>query len=156
MSGGIEHALGDQQTLCGIPRARVIAFRHYFRGQGPSSCPVCRERAEAAPNEPCTQERLHDRVLAADPGRLRDELIDALRRGAEVKMWISGPGTGIAKFCGRFDQIVEGGPQVVAAFDTAERVGLARVIGVGWQFVVVLPTNGRPLIARATLDAPPT
>lgn len=151
-SPGVEHALGDGQTLCRIPARTLTVYRHLFRSDHAAACPACRLHAAAVPTRPCVQERLHDRVLTADPGSIRDELLAALRRGAPVKIWVNGPGTTLGQHYGRAGQIVEGGPAVVAAWSTNQRIGIARVATDDCQFVVVLPDEGPPSIARAALD----
>lgn len=83
---------------------------------------------------------------------MRDDLLAALRQGAAIKIWVNGPGMSLGQHYGRVGQIVEGGPAVVAAWSTNERVGIARVITDDCQFVVVLPDEGPPSIARAVLD----
>ncbi|GAA0930980.1 hypothetical protein [Virgisporangium aurantiacum] len=151
-SPGVEHALDDEQTLCSIPAGTVTVYRHLFRSNHPAACPACRLHAAAAPTRPSAQERLHDRVLAAGPGSMKDELLAALRRGGPIKIWVNGPGVRLGQHYGRAGQIVEGGPAAAAAWSTNERVGIARVITEDCQFVVVLPDEGPPSIARAGLD----
>lgn len=144
-----EHALGHGETLCGIAEAKVEVYRHLFRSGGASACPACRDLAAAAPTQPSGQERLHDAVLAADPGQLRDEVIGALRQGAMIRLWMGGPAEGLAKHYARLDEIVEGSAAVAAALRTGERVGLAKVDHGSWQFIIVLPHDGPPVIGRA-------
>ncbi|MGW0215807.1 hypothetical protein ACWDXH_15585 [Micromonospora chokoriensis] len=151
LTAGLEHAWGGEETLCGLVEDQVELYRHLFDREDASACPTCRQQAAVAPTWPCGQERLHDRVLAAAAGPLREELLDALRRGAEIKLWINGPAAGLAKHYARLDRIVEGGPALVAALSVNGSVGLARVEHGPWQFVVVLPDKGAPLIARATI-----
>ncbi|MFY1617656.1 hypothetical protein [Micromonospora sp. WMMD736] len=152
LTPGVEHAWGGEETLCGLVEDQVELYRHLFDREEASACPTCRQQAAVAPTRPCGQERLHDRVLAAAAGPLREELLDALRRGAEIKLWIKGPAVGLAKHYARLDRIVEGGPATVAALSVNGSVGLARVEHGPWQFIVVLPDQGPPLIARATAD----
>ncbi|MFF4568962.1 hypothetical protein [Streptomyces sp. NPDC001410] len=77
---GTEHAVHSGGTLCGIPKQRIVRYRHIFVARGPRACPECRRQVAAALPRPSTQERLHDRVLAAAAGSIRDELLD----GAEA------------------------------------------------------------------------
>ncbi|MER6076570.1 hypothetical protein ABT187_49555 [Streptomyces sp. NPDC001817] len=81
---GVEHAMAGSGTLCGVPEREVTRYRHLFDPAGPQACPRCREKAEAAPTQPCAQERLHNALQAAAPGEARDDLLAALRRGARV------------------------------------------------------------------------
>jgi hypothetical protein len=148
----VQHAYDGEESLCGISEVQLEVYRHLFAPEDTSACPICRQRAAAAPTQPCGQERLHDRVLAAAAGPIRAELLDALQRGADIRLWINGPAADLAKHYGRLDQIVEGRPAVVAALDGDASVGLARVEDGPWQFIVVLPDHGPPLIARATAD----
>ncbi|SCL39857.1 hypothetical protein GA0074692_5508 [Micromonospora pallida] len=83
---------------------------------------------------------------------MREELLDALRRGAEIKLWINGPAVSLAKHYAQLDRIVEGGSAMVAALSVHGSVGLARVEHGPWQFIVVLTDHGPPLIARATAE----
>jgi hypothetical protein len=147
-----EHALGHDATLCGIAGENVTVYRHLFHPGDASACPACRELAAAAPTQPSGQERLHNKVLAATPGQVRDELIDALRTGARIRLWIEGPAKGLAKHYARLDQIVEGGPAVAAALRTDDRIGLAKVDHDCWQFIIVLPHDDPPVIARAAAE----
>ncbi|GIG03261.1 hypothetical protein Cci01nite_83540 [Catellatospora citrea] len=145
-----EHALGDEgATLCGVAEQAVDAHRHFFRPGHPSACPVCRERAAAAPTQPSGQERLYDIIQAAASGPVRAELSSALQRGANIRLWIYGPARGLAEHYARLDEIVEGGPAVAEALNVDGSIGLATVDHGRWQFVIVLPDNGPPLIARA-------
>jgi len=83
------------------------------------------------------------------PGQVRDERIYALWRGARIRLWIEGPAASLAKHYASLDQIIEDGSAEAAALYTDERIGLARVDHGRWQFVVVLPHAGPPLVARA-------
>ncbi|MBO4209210.1 hypothetical protein [Micromonospora echinofusca] len=146
----LPHAYGGPGTLCGIPGHRVEVYLSLFDTEDASACPSCRQRAAAAPTRPCAQERLHDRVLAAGAGPVREDLLAALRQGAAVPLWISGPAAGLARHYARLDRLVEGGPAVVAALKVDTSVGLARVAHEGGEFVVVLPDEGSAVVARAT------
>ncbi|MFC4146058.1 hypothetical protein ACFO0M_07310 [Micromonospora mangrovi] len=146
---GVQHAWGGEETLCGLTEDRVELYLHLFDHEDDSACPTCRHRAAVAPTRPCGQERLHERVLTAVAGPMRDELLDALRRGAEIKLWINGPAALLAKHHARLDRIVEGAPPLVAALAVDGPIGLARVEFGPWLFIVVMPDHGPPLIARA-------
>lgn len=154
---GVEHAGGIGRTLCGIRGRYLTFFLHHFQPQALASCRKCRTLAEAAPSRPCGQERLHDLLLQrADDGPLRTDLLAALRRGARIAIWITGPAEGLARSYTRIDRMTEeAGPacEVFAAAGTS--VTLARVEDVERQYLVVLPPGGRARIARGTADAPP-
>ncbi|WP_144056893.1 hypothetical protein [Micromonospora lupini] len=152
LTPGVQHAWGDEETLCGLVEDQIELYLHLFDREDASACPTCRQQAVAAPTQPCGQERLHDRVLAAAAGPRREELLDALRRGAEIKLWINGPAASLAKHYAELDRIVEGSPALIAALSVNGSVGLAKVEHGPWQFIVVLPDHGPPLIARATAD----
>lgn len=146
---GVEHAMGGSGTLCGIPEGQVARYRHLFGAVGPQACPECRRLVEAAPVKPGVQERLHDLVRGAEPGRARDGLLDALVRGAHVGLWVRGPGAALAEHYAELDSLTEGGGAAAAALRTATSVGLARVDDGGWRYVAVLPEGGGPaLVAR--------
>jgi hypothetical protein len=148
----VQHAWAGEETLCGLAEDQIRSYRHLFDREDASACPTCRQQAAVAPTQSCEQERLHDRVLAAAAGPMREELLDALRRGADIKLWINGPAVSLGKHYARLDRIVEGGPAMVAALGVHGSVGLARAEHGPWQFIVVLPDHGPPLIARATDD----
>lgn len=144
----MDHAYDRGGTLCGISEDRIQVYRRLFAPEDESTCPTCRRQAAAAPTRPCGQELLHDRVLAAAAGPMRDDLLDALRKGAEITLWMNGPATTLAEHYARLDQVVEGGPAVIAALGVNASVGLARVEHGPWQFIVVLPEHGPALVAR--------
>ncbi len=125
-------------------------YRSLFEAGGVRACPGCVERAAAAPTEPCEQERLHDLVLAAADGPLRDRLVAVLRQGAEITMWVNGGGESVGKHYARLDRVVEGAEALAAALRTPGRVGVARVVDDGGEFIVVLPGEGSPAIGWAT------
>ncbi|MFD6665006.1 hypothetical protein ACFWDK_21905 [Micromonospora chalcea] len=152
LTPGVQHAWNGEETLYGLIEDQIELYRHLFDGEDGSACPTCRQQAAAAPTRPCAQERLHDRVLATTAGPMREELLDALRRGARIKLWINGPAVSLARHYARLDQIVEGGPAMVAALGVNGSIGLARVEYGPWQFIVVLPDHGPSRIARATAD----
>ncbi|MEV6833901.1 hypothetical protein AB0N17_05160 [Streptomyces sp. NPDC051133] len=146
---GVEHAMADGGTLCGIPEDQVTRYRHLFASQDPEACPQCRRQAAAAPTEPCAQERLHDLVLAAAPGQARDDLLTGLTQGAKVGLWLHGPTATLARHYAGLDTLTEGAGAAIDAFDAATTIGLARVEDASWCFLVVLPHDGsRPIVAR--------
>lgn len=146
---GVEHAVGGRGTLCGISARHTTRYRHLFVPDALRSCRRCRQEAEAAPTQPCVQERLHGRVLDAAQGVLRDELLAALRTGANVRLWINGRSTDLAKFYAGLDELTDGAEPAAEAFAAAATIGLANVEHDHWRFLVVLPEDGRPpIIAR--------
>lgn len=98
------------------------------------------------------QERLHDEILAADPGPLRDELVDALRCGADIPLWINGPALRI-KIYAKLENVIHGSERIAAMLNATDRIGIARVVSGPWVFIVVLPATGHPVIARAIAAA---
>ena len=150
---GVEHAMADGGTLCGISEDQVTCYRHLFRPQDPRACPQCRQRADAAPTQPSAQERLHHLVQAAAPGEARDELLTLLVKGAKVALWLHGPAETLARHYARLDALTEGAGPATEAFGAATTIGLARVESSSWSFLVVLPEDsGRPLVARGPRD----
>ena len=146
---GVEHAMGESGTLCGIPENHITRYLHLFESAEPEACPDCRHRAEAAPTKPCAQERLHDTLQGADPGQARDDLLAALRKGAKVRLWIHGPAADLARHYARLDSLTEGAEHAIEAFNTARTIGMARVEDGDWLFIAVLPEDdSRPLVAR--------
>ncbi|MFE0699101.1 hypothetical protein [Streptomyces sp. NPDC058872] len=146
---GVDHAMGESGTLCGIPEHQVTRYMHLFEPAEPEACPDCRQRAEAAPTKPCAQERLHNRLQAADPGQARDDLLAALRKGAKVRLWIRGPAANLARHYARLNSLTDGAEPAVEAFNTARSIGLARVEDDDWGYLAVLPEDdSRPLVAR--------
>ena len=152
---GVEHAGGRGRTLCGIRGRYLKLFLHHFQPQALASCRKCRALAEAAPSRPSGQERLHDLLLQeADDGPLRTDLLAALRRGARIAIWITGPAKDLTRFYARLDQMTEGaGPaaEMLAAAGTS--ITLARVENADQQYLVVLPPDGGARIARGTAVA---
>lgn len=159
-----EHAFHGGGTLCGIDEQRVDIFRTHFaaganqagrnqaggdQASGDRACAVCRRLAAEAPTRPSAQERLHGLVSGAAPGYLRDELLAALLLGADVKIWINGPG---AEAAGWYARLVDGRDAVAAALDGSARAEIARVRHDFWEYVVVLPESGRPAVGRAMAD----
>ncbi|MGW4892936.1 hypothetical protein ACWEQL_11855 [Kitasatospora sp. NPDC004240] len=155
---GVQHAGGTGRTLCGIRGRYLTWYLHLFEPQGLASCRTCRALAEAAPTEPCGQERLHDLILReADDGPLRADLLTALRRGAGIATWITGRAKDLARSHARLDRMTEeAGPaaEALAVGDTSTT--LARVEDAGLLYLVVLPFDGRARIARGTVADSPT
>ena len=146
---GVEHAVGARGTLCGTSARHTTRYLHLFDPGALHSCRKCRGRAEAAPTEPCAQERLHDKVRSTVQGKVRDDLLAALRRGAKIALWINGPSASLAKHYAKLDELTEGAGPAAEACATATTIGLARVEDGPWRFVVVLPEDGgSPLVAR--------
>ncbi len=144
-----EHALAGSATLCGIPRDQVTVYRHLFSARKAEACPECRTRAADAPAEPGVQELLHGRLEHAAPTGLRDELLAALRQGADVRLWINGPTQQVVRSYAELHRIVEGGELLTPVVRGGGRLGLARVVHGAQEFVVFLPEGGVPLVARA-------
>lgn len=146
---GVDHAAAESGTLCGIPEHQVPRYRHLFEPAEPQACPDCRRRAGAAPTKPCVQERLHDSLQDADPGQARDDLLAALRKGADVRPRIRGPAADLAEHYAGLDSLTEGVEPAVDAPHTTTAIGLARVEDGGRRYIAVLPEDGsRPLVAR--------
>ncbi|MEU2655142.1 hypothetical protein ABZ615_07440 [Streptomyces sp. NPDC007325] len=145
---GIEHAMAGRGTLCGIPGHQVTSYRHLFAPAKRRACPDCRRQAEAAPTKPCAQERLHDRLQDADPGQTRDDLLAALRKGANVGLWLHGPASQLARHYADLDSLTEGAEAAVEALNTTTSIGLACIEDGAWRFIAVLPDDSRPLVAR--------
>ncbi|GAA3433927.1 hypothetical protein [Kutzneria kofuensis] len=143
---GVEHAAGRDRTLCGIDMTRLDIYRHLFRPS--SGCSTCATAAAAAPTEPSAQERLHDRVLAAAASPLRDRVIAALRRGADLRLGITGPAPGVARHYAKLDQVVEGHAALATALDTTGRVTISEVVDPGGNFVIVHADGATPVIGR--------
>ncbi|WP_369148802.1 hypothetical protein [Streptomyces sp. R44] len=151
----MEHAVGERGTLCGKAARHTSRFLHLFVPEAVQSCRPCRRAAEVAPTRPCAQERLHDRVQAAAEGRTRDDLLSALRKGAEIRLWINGPSADLAKSYARLDELTHGSEPAAEAFLSAETIGMADVEDGHERFLVVLPTDGgRPVVARGPRDLP--
>lgn len=144
----MEHAFEPPATLCGIPEEQVIVYRHLFSPGGIRACPRCREQAAAAPTVPCAQERLHGKILTAAPGPLRTQLLDALRSGSEITIWITGPASQAARYAD-CDRITHGAEAVRSLLSSGDRVGIARIAGPSGEFLVVLPEREAPFIAFA-------
>ncbi|MFI7505007.1 hypothetical protein ACIBVL_42355 [Streptomyces sp. NPDC049687] len=145
---GTGHALSKGGTLCGIPRDRVTVYRSPFDPTGETACPGCRAQVVGDP-EPSVEERLRHRVRGAVPGRPREELLAALRQGAEVGLWVDGPAQDLVRHYARRERIVEGGELVEAVVRADRRLGLARVVHGTREFVVFIPEDGRPFVTRA-------
>ncbi|MFC0432615.1 hypothetical protein [Kutzneria buriramensis] len=145
-----QHAYdGENHTLCGLSTEPMELYLHHFDRYHDESCPECGTRAAAAPTEPCGQERLYNRLLEADASPARENLLAALRRGAYIRLWITGPGRQMAQYYLKPDRITEGRDAVAAAFDTDDSVGLARAESPTGNFVVALAFDAPPVIARS-------
>ncbi|MFI7425058.1 hypothetical protein [Nonomuraea sp. NPDC049684] len=140
--------MGAHATLCGIPAEQMVVYRHHFRAGGTQACPRCSERAAAAPTAPCGQERLHDKVLTALPSLLRTRLLEALRNGAPITVWINGPADRVSVYA-HLDHITDGTEVVRDLLATHEPIGIARVTQPSGEFIVVLPQHTAPIIAWA-------
>ncbi|MFG2911187.1 hypothetical protein ACGF13_39840 [Kitasatospora sp. NPDC048286] len=153
---GVEHAGGMGRTLCGIRGRYLKLFLHHFQPRALASCRKCRALAEAAPSQPCGQERLHDLLLQeADDGPLRTDLLAALRRGARIAIWITGPAKDLTRFHSRVDRMTEEtGPAADALAAGGTSITLARVEDADRQYLVVLPPEGRARIARGVMASP--
>ncbi|WP_067829169.1 hypothetical protein [Actinomadura kijaniata] len=138
-------------TLCGLAGEEFVAVICNFEPDSEHACPRCRVEVLAAPTVPCGQERLHDRVLQAAPSALRTQLLQALRAGAELGIWINGPAERVAIYA-HVDRIAEGRDALVSLLTGRDRVGVARVLQPTGEFVVVLPQSTRPVIAWAPAD----
>ncbi|MGW7367948.1 hypothetical protein ACWGI8_32140 [Streptomyces sp. NPDC054841] len=146
---GVDHAMGESGTLCGVPEHQVTRYMHLFEPAESQACSDCRQRAEAAPTKPCAQERLHDRLQDADPGQARDDLLAALQKGANVRLWIRGPASSLSRHYAGLDSLTEGAEPAIKAFNTTTTISLARVEDGAWRFIAVLPEDdSRPLVAR--------
>lgn len=136
-------------TLCGVSARHTTCYLHLFVPEALQSCRRCRQEAEAAPPQPCVQERLHGRVLDSAQGATRDELLAALRMGANVRLWLNGRSADLAKFYARLDDLTDGAGPAAEAFSSVATIGLANVEHDLWRFLVVLPEDGGPpIIAR--------
>jgi hypothetical protein len=123
----VEHAFRPPATLCGIPQERVVVYRHLFGFSRARACLRCREQAAAAATQR-SRERLHDKIVAAAPGPLRDQLLDALRSGAEITIWVNGPAGTVVRQYARLDRIAHGAEAVQALLTSGDRIGIA-----GWR-----------------------
>ena len=131
-------------------------YRHLFSARRRDACSECKVRAADAPSEPGVQERLHGRVQDAAPAGLRDELLAALRTGADVRGWINGPADQVVRHYVELDRIVEGGELIAGVLDRGGRLGLAHVVHGAREFVVFLPEDGPPLVTRREPMSPPS
>lgn len=145
---GVAHAVGSDKSLCGIARTRLTVYLHLFSTEDPSACARCAARAAAAPAEPCSQERLHSMIMKAAPGPLRDELADALTRGAEITLWLSSTGPDLARFYAQLDQLTDGRAELTAALQGDGHLSLAHVLHGSWRSTVLLREGEPPLIGR--------
>src|SRR5581483_9583482 len=107
-----EYAAGRLTTLCGIPMREVDVYRHLFGSRSEIACSSCREHSAKAPTQPCVQEKLY-RLLDRSEGSLRDQLCEALRGGAKVPFWVTGPGAATMKHYIKPDRIIQGREAVI-------------------------------------------
>jgi hypothetical protein len=75
-------------------------------------------------------------------------LLDALRTGAEINIWINGPADKIAPYA-HLDQITDGAEIVQGLLSTHDPIGIARVAQLSGEFIVLLPQHTGPIIAFA-------
>ncbi|MEU1725966.1 hypothetical protein [Nonomuraea sp. NPDC005692] len=139
--------MGAHATLCGIPAEQIVVYRHHFRTSSAQACPRCK-RAAAVSTVPCGQERLHDKVLTAVPGPLRTRLLNALRNGAPIAIWVNGPADRVAVHA-HLDHITDGAEAVKDLLAAHDPIGIARVAQPSGEFVVLLPQHTDPVIAWA-------
>ncbi len=144
----ILHAYTGDGTLCGLRSDQIERFLGIFEPDDDDACPTCVRQAAAAPTRPCAQERLHGLVLCSAAGPVRDDLLAALCRGAEIDLWIGGSGTTMRRHYAEVDRVVEGHAAVARALGVEEHVGLAVVIDEPWRYVVVTPLAGPPVVGR--------
>ena len=145
---GVQHAYADGSTLCGISDGSVTVYRTLFRADSPSACARCQQLAGQHPTDPCVQERLLSAIGEAAPAPLRDDLSRALRRGANVRLWINGPAASLVRHYANLEHIVEGSADVAAALPPTGSIGLARVEDGPDHYLVILPPGGSPGIGR--------
>jgi hypothetical protein len=136
----VEHACGPEGALCGIPRARMTLQRHLFFPQR-RACPACVKAAAEVPARPSVQERLHDRVLEAEGGPLRNDLLAALRTGAKIRLWVTGDPMDILRHVTGLERVPDGVREL-------HRLGVAAVPDGDGEFVVLLPEGGTPFVTR--------
>jgi hypothetical protein len=141
-----EHAMGDGSTLCGISADEVEVYRHLFY-EGERACSRCAEAARDEPTVPSGQERLHGRVEQAESGAHQARLLDALRRGVPIDLWINGPSDQMARFYAELDSMAEGAAAARSVLVSNDRVGIAKVSVDETRYVIVLPVSGPPAIA---------
>ncbi|MGW2889340.1 hypothetical protein ACWDDN_29330 [Streptomyces griseoruber] len=145
---GTGHGLSKGVSLCGIPGDRLTVYRGPFDPTRDTACPGCRAQVLGDP-EPTLQDLLRHRVRGAVPGPLRAELLAALKQGAQVGLWVSGRAAELVRRHARRERIVEGGALVEAVVGADGPLGLARVVHGTREFLVFLPQDGRPFVARA-------
>ncbi|KUN76334.1 hypothetical protein AQJ64_37800 [Streptomyces griseoruber] len=145
---GTGHGLSKGASLCGIPGDRLTVYRGPFDPTRDTACPGCRAQVLGDP-EPTLQDLLRHRVRGAVPGPLRAELLAALKQGAQVGLWVSGRAAELVRRHARRERIVEGGALVEAVVGADGPLGLARVVHGTREFLVFLPQDGRPFVARA-------
>ncbi|MFC5006919.1 hypothetical protein ACFPIJ_55055 [Dactylosporangium cerinum] len=150
-SGAVAHAVSRGATLCGIPVRRATTTPGCFAPDAASACPRCVQRAAATPGRPSPQELLHDKILAADAGPLRDALVEALKQGAPVHPWIRGASAGNVRSSVRLYGAMEGARQADEALRTEGPFGAAEVVTAARRFVVIMPRYTRPVIAARSV-----
>ncbi|MGI5180985.1 hypothetical protein ACQEVZ_32210 [Dactylosporangium sp. CA-152071] len=119
-----------------------------FAPDAASACRACAARSAATPPRQTAQERLHRLVAAADAGPLRDDLLEALRNGAQVNPWVVGVSADRARSSTRLHEAIEGRDQASAALDAGGTFQLAEVATDACRFVAIIPTDARPVIVR--------
>ncbi|MEU1514619.1 hypothetical protein ABZ490_21060 [Streptomyces sp. NPDC005811] len=145
---GTGHGLSKGASLCGVPRERLTVYRGPFDPTRDTACPACRARTLGDP-EPTPEDLLRHRVRGAVPGPLREELLGVLKQGARVGLWVDGRAAELVRRHARPGRIVEGGTLVEAVVRADWRLGLASVVHGTREFLVFLPQDGRPFVARA-------
>ena len=81
------------------------------------------------------------------------QLLDVLRSGAQISIWINGPASQIAHYAD-CDCITEGAEAVLNLLASRDRIGVARIAHPAGEFIVVLPQRAAPIIAFATQQSP--
>ncbi|MET7393505.1 hypothetical protein ABZS66_08435 [Dactylosporangium sp. NPDC005572] len=140
--------MSGKATLCGIPLRRVARASGFFAPHARSACARCVERAAATPPRASPQELLYSRIVTADAGPARDELIEALKRGAPVHPWIRGASADRIRSSARLHDAIEGAQEARAALQTEGPFGMAEVVTTSWRFVAIMPKGSRPVVVR--------
>ncbi|MBW8485540.1 hypothetical protein [Actinomadura parmotrematis] len=76
-------------------------------------------------------------------------MLQALRTGADIGLWLKGPAEDLATRYTRLDHITEGRDALLPLLTGRDEAGLARVLQPAGEFIVVLPKNTEPAIAWA-------
>jgi hypothetical protein len=150
LSGEVAHAATGIATLCRIPLRKVHLTDRLFTAGNEAACTVCSERLAAIPPRQSPQELLYNEITASAPGPLRDELVEALKRGAEVSPWVMDAAADRIRSSARLHEAIEGGPEAESALRTTDRAGMAEVVHGEWRFVVIMPKDSTPVIVRRT------